>query len=428
MTTAPPADLQLLDVDLASPAGQQLLAATAARHGAGVAASAGIAERLFLLRSSEAPGLRFVGGTARVRIGDRSEVVSISGAGETLEDALAACLGEGVERMAQWERAGDIACRARPEAVADDVLPSVAAGVRERLDEGADDPRRPLDWVSARCLATGRATLVPADWCLRRGPGNDLQLPGTALSTGAAAGPSTTHAAVAGLLELIERDAAALWWLGGHHGRPLSLEGRAIRDAVTLLQQLRSGGAARRSWLIDITSDLGIPVIAALSVDRNGGSLACGLAARLDREAAARKALLEMAQMELGNALVARKVAEGGEAALDPAERRLLMRNTVIGADCHLLHPRGSPAAASSGEASELSPEEALAVLSARLAGHGIEVALVHLQRPDMPLATVCAIAPALQQLPSEATTQRLRNIRRVTHEDGVATLGMPLL
>ena len=46
------------------------------------------------------------------------------------------------------------------------------------------------------------------------------------LSTGSAAGPSRDAAALHGLLELIERDAASLWWRGGSRGRSIPPRGR----------------------------------------------------------------------------------------------------------------------------------------------------------------------------------------------------------
>ena len=83
------------------------------------------------------------------------------------------------------------------------------------------------------------------------------------LSTGSAAGQSWDAAALHGLLELIERDAASLWWQGGSRGKSIPPGDEAEIMAETLLAQLRQGASARRSWLLDITTDIGVPCVAA---------------------------------------------------------------------------------------------------------------------------------------------------------------------
>ena len=72
--------------------------------------------------------------------------------------------------------------------------------------------------MTARSLATGSDVLVPADWCVRRAPRRMGLQPPWILGSGVAAGPDWDWAASRALLELIERDAVALWWLGGHRG------------------------------------------------------------------------------------------------------------------------------------------------------------------------------------------------------------------
>lgn len=112
-------------------------------------------------------------------------------------------------------------------------------------------------------------------------------MPGAALSTGCAAGPSFEAAAARALLELVERDAASLWWIGGRRARPVAAAGAANVEAVRLLASLREWSKERTTWLLDITTDIEIPTLAAVSVDADGRGLACGLAARPTFEQAA---------------------------------------------------------------------------------------------------------------------------------------------
>ena len=186
--------------------------------------------------------------------------------------------------------------------------------------------------------------LVPAEICLRRLPERARMTPPFLLSTGCAAGRTKTDAVLHGLCELVERDAAGLWWRGGMRGRPLALEDPAVGEAAALLAGLRRGNESRRTWLLDITTDLGIPAIAAVSSHANGKGFACGLGARPTLAGAARGAIMELCQCELAHAVVAAKRAEGGESRLNARDRDHLARATQIDADtCSLLHPRGMP-------------------------------------------------------------------------------------
>src|SRR5437899_2323141 len=121
-----------------------------------------------------------------------------------------------------------------------------------------------LSWHRATRLSDRGEVWLPADLCLRRPPALQEFAPPFPLSTGSAAGTSWEGAALHGLLELIERDAASLWWHGGRPGRAVPSDVDASTQA--LLAELRSGAAAaRRSWLLDITTDTGIPAVTALS-------------------------------------------------------------------------------------------------------------------------------------------------------------------
>jgi ribosomal protein S12 methylthiotransferase accessory factor len=414
----------LVAIDFDSTDGAALLAALTARHGEALARAARLPSRLFLVRSPWAPGLRFVGGevdaASTLRLPAQGSDpfprrLSLAGSGEDLLDALASCLGEGVERLSQVERPGEpLLQRPWPDA-AEQALPAARPLIEALLAATPDTSAAaadttPIHWLRGRAPASGAEALIPADWCLRRGAKGPLAIPGATLSTGCAAGATFEAAAARALLELVERDAVALWWIGGRRARPLAAEDPAMAEAVRLLGVLRQGGTGRASWLLDLTTDLAIPCIAALSVDAaSGDGLACGFAARLAPEAAARAALLEMCQMELAVLVALAKREERGPAALNDVDRRHLDRARRIAADrCALLHPLGAPALPSLPPCSDA--REALAALLEQLARCGIETALVDLTRPDHGIPVACAIAPQLQLLPCNMRTARLQS------------------
>ena len=216
---------------------------------------------------------------------------SLSGSGETLEDAFVSCVGEGIDRLAQVECPTDVTAIANLAEVADRTWPAAIAAIEHDMALQGLPATTPLAWVSGKPLDTssigrseGHDVLLPADWCLRRATGRQRLRPRTALSVGVAAGPTFDWAASRALLELIERDAASLWWTGGRRGKAVPLDHPAMAEIQRLVGTLRQHAHDRISWLLDLATDIGIPVIAALSCDMDGKHLAYGLAARLSLE------------------------------------------------------------------------------------------------------------------------------------------------
>jgi ribosomal protein S12 methylthiotransferase accessory factor len=415
---------ELLEVDLGSTNGQALLAAVGARHGDAITRAAARLSRLFLLRSPWAPGLRAVGGEAQA-VAHRDvhpQRFSLIGASDVLEDAVASCIAEGIERLSTAEQAGDAA--ALP--LTPETLSRVMPAAREPIDHLLGTSQlSSTDWMTARTLGDNSETLLPADWCLRRAEQGPLRQPGTALSTGVAAGRTFDDAATRALLELIERDAAALWWIGGQRGRPLALDDPASLAAASLLATLRAEGAHRATWLLDITTDLGISCIAAVSVNGRGFDLCCGLAARLTRIEAARAAIFEMCQIELGLMLAQAKQQAARTDALAPADHTHLVRADRIDADtCALLHPSGAPRPTDAAPA----PASPLDHLGEVLDRCRITAALVDLTRPEFAIPVVRAIVPQLQPMPGTRITARLARTMAATGGGSSWTGGVTLL
>ena len=283
-----------------------------------------------------------------------------------------------------------------------------------------------LSWFPAVRLADGGKVHLPADLCLRRPPGLQEFAPPFPLSTGSAAGTSWDAAALHGLLELIERDAASLWWRGGKRGCavPASVEA----ETELLLRELRSGASSsRRSWLLDITTDVGVPCIAALSCWPDGRGLAFGLASRLTLQAAARSAIFELCQIELAYAVIEAKRRERGEAALNAGDRVHVQRSVAIDADvCALLHPvAGRP------EHLCIDPSDkplALQSMVRRLGEFGINAYGLDLTRPRFAVPVARIIAPALQPEPSRIVTGRLADTIARTGGGAAYTGGVALI
>jgi ribosomal protein S12 methylthiotransferase accessory factor len=376
--------------------------------------------RLFRLAAPDAPGLVFFGGEADpavLGLDPGLPVGSLAGSGLDAGRAFEACVGEGVEYLCQFAQPSDPIRRARLDGNADAVdFVRAACGGAETLD-----------WVAAQHLTDGSDAWFPADLCLRRPAARRDFTPPLKLSTGCAAGPTRDAATLRALLELIERDAAALWWRGGRRGRPIRPDSPAGHAAALLLAQLRHGRSDRRTWLLDITTDLGVPAVAALSADADGFGFAFGLSARLTLAEAVRSAIFELCQVELGRHVIAAKRAESGDAALNDSDRKQLHRTTALDTRaCLLLQPDGEPAGAD--PAIPADPAGAVGWIAGALAGKGIDARRLDLTRERFAIPVVRVLAPGLQLDPCEIVSERLAAAMSATGGGARHTGGMALL
>ena len=182
-------------------------------------------------------------------------------------------------------------------------------------------------------------------------------------------------------------------------GRPLALDDPASAEGAVLLAQLRRGHAGRRTWLLDIATDLGIPAVAAVSCRADGKGFAFGLSARPTVAGAVRGAIMELCQNELAQAVVAAKQHESGPDKLNARDRAHIVRATQIDADaCALLHPQGMPvrreACASEDAVSQIG------WLATRLAAAGIDTFVIDLTRPRYAVRWFASSPPACRSSP----------------------------
>jgi ribosomal protein S12 methylthiotransferase accessory factor len=366
--------------------------------------------RVFELAAPDAPGLVSFGAEFDPGLADPlqagSPIVGVSGVGLSLQEAFQGCIGEGIEYLSQLQTGNDV-LEISDEGDATAALSLIGQAFLAAFAAHRVRPNAGLSWYRATRLSDGCEVMLPADLCLRRPPAQQEVKPPFPLSTGSAAGTSWDAAALHGMLELIERDAASLWWQGGNRATsiPPGHEAQIVADA--LLAQLRQGASARRSWLLDITTDIGVPCVAAISCMTDGFGFAFGLAARPTLEAAARAAILEMCQGELAHAVVETKLRERGEAALNARDRIHRRAATMLNADrCLLLQP--GPERSRHLVIGTTDPGAVLRLIVERLAQFGIEAFGLDLTRPQFAVPVARVIAPGLQLLPSEIMTPRL--------------------
>jgi oxazoline/thiazoline synthase len=115
-------------------------------------------------------------------------------------------------------------------------------------------------------------------------------------SNGCAAGNTLEEAIVQGFLELVERDSYAIWWYNRLQRPEVELsqfDDSYVRDLQTQLAE-----TGRRLWVLDITSDLGVPTyVAILHWMQNGQeNIEFGSGAHFDKRIALLRALTELNQ------------------------------------------------------------------------------------------------------------------------------------
>jgi ribosomal protein S12 methylthiotransferase accessory factor len=386
--------------------------------------------RVFELAAAEAPGLVCFGAELDPATADPlhagSPAVSVSGVGLSSQEAFQGCIGEGVEYLSQLQTGNDVLELPGPN----DPAAGHGPPTREFLAAFEAYRLRPdagLSWHRATRLTDCSELLLPADLCLRRPLDRREIRPPFPLSIGSAAGTSCDAAALHGLLELIERDAASLWWRGGHRGRSIPPQDQAHIKAQTLLARLRQNASTRRSWLLDITTDIGVPCVAAVSCMADGFGFTFGLAARPTLAAAACAAIMEMCQGELAYAVVEAKCRERGEAALNERDRVHRRRATMIDADrCLLLQPVAEPAEHLAIDATDANA--VLQLIAKHLERFGFETFTVNLTRAHLAVPAVRVITPGLQLEPSEIVSPRLAYMMARTGGGAIYTGGVALI
>lgn len=158
------------------------------------------------------------------------------------------------------------------------------------------DEDRAIEWSPVWSLTNKTVRYLPTSYLYYNYPLEDDEFYCWADSNGAAAGATFEEAVLQGLLELIERDAVALWWYT-----------RARRPGVDLasfgdpyFEEVRSfyRGHKREYWVLDLTTDTGIPSFVSIS-RRLGGpteDVMLGFGSHIDAHAAAVRAVTEMNQ------------------------------------------------------------------------------------------------------------------------------------
>ena len=326
-----------------------------------------------------------------------ADIADTSGFSETAAASLAAgvdvdwdraymkAIGEALERYSAGVYRTQQAIRGSERTLADPVSPR--AFVRpEGFDPPAPDER--IEWIAGEALPDGKRVSLPAEFVWFPPPSQRSR---PAITTGLGLGNSPVEAVLAGLYEVIERDATMLAWYSTFE--PLGLEIDA--DAVFSELTKRARAESLTVTTLLVTQDIDVPVVAA-AVHREGEwpRFAAGSGAALDPLAAARSAVAEALQnwMEL-RSMGPETAAEQGGAIAEYADLPTAAQEFV--------EPDAQLLAADLGEPKRTGVEELTAVCD-RLAAVDLDAYAARLTTRDVDalgFEAVRAVVPAAQPL-----------------------------
>ncbi|NBD09293.1 MULTISPECIES: TOMM precursor leader peptide-binding protein [Corallococcus] len=319
-----------------------------------------------------------------------------SGKGRTEAQARAGALCEALERhsavfQGDEPRVHATASSLGPRAVHPDALQHFSpAQLQARTEGGARRDARtavpqpyadqPMDWSPAWSLTHGERKYVPTSFAYLFAPAP----PGGPFclfnSNGNAAGNCVEEAILQGFLELVERDAVALWWYNRLRRPRVDLHGFGDPWFTSVEAHYQSLGL--RSWVLDLTHDLGIPVFVALVWSPERGRAWAGCGSHFDAKLAVQRALTEVAQ------------------CYDPKDTSPSPWDTGAHEDPSWLFPEETAAARGAADFPRVwhgDLRDDVAECVARAARVGLETLVVEQSRPDVGVSAVKVVVPGLR-------------------------------
>jgi ribosomal protein S12 methylthiotransferase accessory factor len=320
-----------------------------------------------------------------------------AGKGRSAEQARVSALCEALERYSGAYQGDEARISASAEELGSAALPPAVllnfseAQARVRPAPGAAprpelrvpaplDATTRIDWTYAWSLSKRKRRYVPLTYCYAEAPPEA----GTQFcphnGNGVAAGTCLEEALLQGVLELVERDAVAIWWYNRLRRPAIDLLsfGDAHFDAL-LSDYARQGFSL---WALDLTHDLRIPVCVVFAHHEGADRFAVGFGCHLDPHLAVQRALTEVNQL------------------FEPAGSSKAPWDAAALSSREYLFPVAACAPITKAQLPRLSGADLradLELIMSRFDDAGLELVVVDKTRPDIGLSVVQAIVPGLR-------------------------------
>lgn len=344
-----------------------------------------------------------------------------SGAGFDLEAARQGCVMEFAERLsAQLTGTEEITCAtvaqlsaAPPASVVTppEIMLIDPAQYAASAGDGEDpllpwNPALPIGWVAAERELSMEPAWLPAGLCFLGHAADRAAGLLPAESSGLAAGISMADAAVRAFVELVECDAAAIWWYN-RLVRP-RFDPVDLGDPLIELFAMWCAARGRPLHLVNLTHDIGLPVVGAITHDSQGGRIALGFGAGAT---AVRHAIGELMQFEGNIALIEQRASAAAAAPTAPRARRLLhwWRRATIADNAFMT--AGHFAAPPTGTGTAGIGEIDLARCHDLCHQHGLVLLALNLTRPMIGTPVVRVVVPGLRSLSPRFAAGRLYDV-----------------
>jgi ribosomal protein S12 methylthiotransferase accessory factor len=348
------------------------------------------------------------------------------GKGTTDLQAKASALGEGLERYSAVFRGNEPRRTARLLDLGDQgIHPGTcmlfsprqyaerdAWNAREsRYDEVPlpFDPGAEVEWTPVWSLTHAAVRYLPTAFCFFNYPQRHTDAFCWSDSNGNAAGNTLEEAVLQGFLELVERDSVALWWYNRVRRPGVDLDSFAepyLKELQTFLRRQQ-----RDLWVVDLTSDLGIPVFAAMSkrLDGSAEQIMFGFGAHLDSRVALLRAVTELNQM-LGQLLNA--PADASDLSITDKETLHWLRTATLANQPYLAPLDGPLAVASSYPPCRTDDlKDDILACQALVERQGLEMLVLDQTRPEIGLPVVKVVVPGLRHFWARFAPGRLYEV-----------------
>jgi ribosomal protein S12 methylthiotransferase accessory factor len=267
-----------------------------------------------------------------------------------------------------------------------------------------------IDWSPLWSLTREAVRYLPTGLCYSGVPAAPGRAYFRACSNGNAAGNTLEEAMLQGFLELSERDAIGIWWYNRVARPPVTLDGFGDPYPERLRAFLSSRG--RDLWALDLTNDLGVPVIAAFSHHVAGPQrIVMGFGAHLEPRLALLRALTELGQM-----LAWVLPVEGGDSRVrrttDPETHRWLVEATLENQP-HLVALEDAAPRSASDLPALVSDDLHDDLLHCRrlVEAMGHEMLVLDQTRPEIGLPVVKVVVPGLRHCHARLAPGRLYDV-----------------